>query len=127
MLPNIIYPTITIIRGIKYNDWVIELGKSFTQQIDQGYCPIITHLEIGNDQIGQNCWSLFITQLDIAHTFTQPLVFTNLYPTLTQHEGSYVSKALLGKKIWVKYWVNLMAKMGKNLLAICWVYDLSVV
>ena len=27
MLPNIIYPTITIIRGIKYNDWVIELGK----------------------------------------------------------------------------------------------------
>ena len=27
MLPNIIYPTITIIRGIKDNDWVIELGN----------------------------------------------------------------------------------------------------
>ena len=90
MLPNIIYPTITIIRGIKDNDWVIELGKSFTQQIDQGYCSIITHLEIGNDRIGQNCWSLFITQfqcpvIDIAHTFTQPLVlptFTQLLPSM---------------------------------------------
>ena len=27
MLPNIIYPTITIIRGIKDNDWVIQLGN----------------------------------------------------------------------------------------------------
>ena len=106
MLPKIIYPTITIIRGIKDNDWVIELGKSFTQQIDQGYCPIITHLEIGNDQIGQNCWSLFITQFQcpVRHCpYIYPtLCFTNLYPTLTQHEGSYVFKALLGKKLWVK-------------------------
>ena len=44
-------------KGYKDNDWVMELGKLFTQQIDQGYCPIITHLEIGIDQTGQNCWS----------------------------------------------------------------------
>ena len=44
-------------KGYKDNDWVMKLGKLFTQQIDQGYCPIITHLEIGIDQTGQNCWS----------------------------------------------------------------------
>ena len=27
MLPNIIYPIITIIRGIKDNDWGIDLGN----------------------------------------------------------------------------------------------------
>ena len=70
----------------------------------------------------------FIAQLDIAHTFTQPLVlptFTQLLPSMRVR---MYPRPCWAKKIWVKYWVNkVMAKMGKNLLAICWVYDLSVV
>ena len=50
MLPNLIYPTITI----KINDWVIGLGNSFTQQIDQKNCPTFTQ--------SRPIWATFVGQ-----------------------------------------------------------------